>query len=653
MLLLLVAWLAAALLRLAERFSQFASLVLERAIAQAHSTAYGLLYALLGRTGRRSEGSQLRAAHVQAQRRGQPQESSAEDFHMQQASHRSHPWQLPYGGSKASGRAWWDPSKGSAVVVWAAGDQALSQSLALSLAARTSTRVPSKAGQPPYTVIVLIPSATEGLADLIGSWAKVKAVATSERGERGSESGCSNSSASAASGDAEVEQARYVSWPFANADSSAAGSPDSSAKRHGKRRALSIGGWSAGDVVGYGIGMLKGLRVGQARTRGVGAIIPVVADTSTPAGLGYAQSTIQDYCLSHDLLLRGLVIVPSIMTSNPASSRAPGGDTRDARPEHDSSLPLQARQGHASLLPQRQTPPKSTSLATKALLHSSHVTDAALSSDVSETMNVIAALHPALHSDGGRIIGLLPSAWRGDDARNALARLVAALSRDGTVTSPASRAQCTFNTRRDELDALEYAVTRNAVLAMWEQLDAMLGDGGISVSRVHMAPLVRAEAEAEAWTRAHQVHETKGSVMGWHSGLRGVRALSRSAAALLHTLLYPVDPSPFAQAMAQLQAAAAAAGKGVERHGAGDQGTSPLHSSTSTSTSSAHPSLHSPTMTATAVAPPLLSDAVRNLLARSVPRRHMCIGLGPRLEEAWACVPGHESLQNWLGAALF
>lgn len=46
--------------------------------------------------------------------------------------------------------------------------------------------------------------------------------------------------------------------------------------------------------------------------------------------------------------------------------------------------------------------------------------------------------------------------------------------------------------------------------------------------------------------------------------------------------------------------------------------------------------------------PTLLLDAVRSVLVRSWPRSHYYVGLGPRLEIAWECVPGHTVLRDWL-----
>ena len=191
----------------------------------------------------------------------------------------------------ATDRAWWDTRKGSAVVVWAPGDQTISQALALSLASIHARPGSKRAGRPPYTVIVIVPSASHGLASLISSWATRKAnVEGGKYAVRGRKQVASwdffgLGRLSLRVGSPESHTGEGPRADETNASDEAFDTdqqtPTSGEGRHsssspsttpGKRRRLSFGYWSAPDVVGYGMDMLKGLSIGEDRSQGIGAV---------------------------------------------------------------------------------------------------------------------------------------------------------------------------------------------------------------------------------------------------------------------------------------------------------------------------------------------------------------------------------------------
>jgi hypothetical protein len=199
----------------------------------------------------------------------------------------------PNEGEQSTARAWWDTSKGSAVVVWAPGDQNISQALSLSLASIRARSRSIRAGRPPYTVIVILPSTPRSLSSLISAWATRKAKLESDgkdvsRGRRNGSSWCipglGNLSFRLGSPDSNkgdlflenetdsdeviVEEKHQKGQ---SDDRSPSGSRPST-PRMGKRRRLSFGGWSAPDLVGYGMDMLKGLRIGLNESPGIGAV---------------------------------------------------------------------------------------------------------------------------------------------------------------------------------------------------------------------------------------------------------------------------------------------------------------------------------------------------------------------------------------------
>lgn len=168
-------------------------------------------------------------------------------------------------------RAWWDTKKGSAVVIWCPGDQTISEALAISLASIRAKKGLQRAGRPPYTVLIVLSS---GLPSIISSWANRKAKIEEERdNSRGRSTSTiwdllslSNLSIRLGSPESSHEALSEEN----DQDRSPGGSRYPLSP--GKKRRLSFGNWSASDVVGFGKDMLKGLRIGQAESQGIGAV---------------------------------------------------------------------------------------------------------------------------------------------------------------------------------------------------------------------------------------------------------------------------------------------------------------------------------------------------------------------------------------------
>jgi hypothetical protein len=397
----------------------------------------------------------------------------------------------------ATDRAWWDTRKGSAVVIWASGDQSIAQSLAISLASVRAKSGSRRAGRPPYTVIVLLPSNSSGLSSLISSWAMMKArIESGEETSRGRTSWDVLESLRFGSPESHTSESPPEEGYVKRQPSDDGRSPTTSTHNGKRRRRLSFGSWTATDVFGYGKDLLKGLQIGQTESSGIGAVIPVVSDTSTSDGIHHAYSTIRAYCTSHDLLLRGLIVLPSLMNPPVKSS------TRQSSSEmHRSSSSQQEKETKAqSGLP---------SLSQIKL----NTTKAALSTDVGEAMDVTASLAPALKSDGGRVIALVPTAfrrWHVDSLKE------------------------------DNNDELEFNITRRAMLEMWSGLTSKLAHDHIQVSQIHMSspspPASSKEHNKSSTTRSPKYQASKKG----QSLQSKATLLSRFIFSQMHFILYPV-----------------------------------------------------------------------------------------------------------------
>lgn len=556
-------------------------------------------------------------------------------------------------------RAWWDPKKGSAIVVWAAGDLDLSHSLSLALASVRSRSGTSRTGRPPYTVIVLMPESSNRLATLIGAWAKRKAEIaarptsvmqghTTDRRAEDDRVGV-NEQRSALSRVCEtLGLSNLLPLSAFGADGGAGSMPgkvhqdddDSSSKdaqsgqsspsrqspgrSSGKRRRLSLGGWSAHDVVGYGRDMLKGLRIGQMDSAGVGAIIPVVADTSTQGGLSHAQSTIQAYCLSHDLLLRALILIPSIMGEAQSTVEPPTTTFRDAR-THELSIAGEVRLA--------DHPPSSH----EKLSDLANQARQSLFSDVHDSLHLLAALLPVLKADGGRVISLVPAAFRPSFCT------VETGKRGFRHKDPQSR------TSQPAADNVPFSVTRKAVLEMWSQLREMLESDGIFVSLVHMtsAALISTD-KVEGTPAGHEHHNASHHVSNTNTLLSAAKqslfskvgSVARTIVCRSHPLLYGVSTKSAVCSDTTLASKATL-------HGQSWQATSfeDIHAGVfSTERRTADDPKACPT---------LLLDAVRSALVRTWPRKEYSVGLGPHLERVWECVPGHTIMARWLASSVY
>lgn len=515
----------------------------------------------------------------------------------------------------ASDRAWWDTRKGSAVVIWASGDQSLSQALSISLASIRAKMGSKRAGRPPYTVIVLLPSASWELSSIISAWATRKArIESGKEGSRGRDSiaswhffGLQSLSIRVGSPESQtsdsIEQLKENSQQQqhgggSGSNSEGRSSPGSQPSTPGKKRRLSFGGWNASDVFGYGKDMLKGLQIGQTESPGIGAVIPVVADTSTVEGINHAHSTIRAYCTSHDLLLRAVVILPSIMSGNNKNNNKmiplASSSSLSTSPSNISvRLPRQSqttnnssnsrsREVTSALEIEQQQISSSLSKSAKSL----HGTQASLATDVGEAINVVASLVPALKTDGGRVIALVPTSIRGMTIDN----------ENGMED--------------DDDDGLQYNITKIALLEMWSGLRKKLSKEGVQVSQIHMSA---APARSKATKLVGKLHSSSAPLERKKRLQRLIRQFLHST----HSILYPSPKSTFTKSYV---------GPSLDQEQANDD----LSES----------------------CPPLLLETVRSVLIRSWPRAHHCVGLGPRLEHLWECIPGHQSMQDMIQSVL-
>jgi hypothetical protein len=322
-------------------------------------------------------------------------------------------------------------------------------------------------------------------------------------------------------------------------------------------------------------------------------VIPVVADTSTAEGIAHAHSTILAYCTSHDLLLRALVVVPSIISNTfiPTLPRSPfeipNQENKDARISSSSrSREVSKVLEKEKLLYLSQATGTST-LSTKSL----DTTRAALVSDVGDTMNVVASLVPALKSGGGRVVAIVPSAFRNVD-----------------------RERDRWEVHEDRIsidddDILEFGVTRKAILEMWSVLQKKVGHQGVQISQIHMSA-----------ARKQSIPQTGSNLKSLSSKENPIRfrKLATNLLSKAHYILYPV-PRMVQAAEPYMDAK----GNFVVPQVLPDDDS-------------------------TMACPNVLLDAVRSVLVRSYPRAHYCVGLGPRLESVWECIPYHERLRGWV-----
>lgn len=232
----------------------------------------------------------------------------------------------------------------------------------------------------------------------------------------------------------------------------------------------------------------------------------------SPEALTFARSTIQGYCSGHDLLLRGLIIVPSILSpKNSSSSTSTSSQSFgisslpswDAQPTSDdasgsgySSLPFahaqppisRHRSGshlrpltsanlagvsdrHAS--PNGKQPPPTPSSQTSnhhsnspplsprssfyhlSSIKRNNLLDQSLRTDVTETLGLVDTLLPTLRRDAGRIVALVPSGWGDSILRDPKLASSEASSGGFGTGSELSRGR-TFDTRGSSIGLYEH-----------------------------------------------------------------------------------------------------------------------------------------------------------------------------------------------------
>lgn len=398
-------------------------------------------------------------------------------------------------------RAWWDSSKGSAVVVYAPHNDAVARYVALRLSSGSPSSFALKDVGPtkrnpraPYTCFVLHADPDQ-FSITVAQWAAKKArmeKALLRQRAGGRSSASSNSSPpstpistgnthDAGSTHGGSEQGSNPSSPAQNASTrQAARGGDETPRPHKqrsrpppinfsnfRRRSRSWSSWATPGLFGYGVDMLKGWMPGRSgpKTTPSGTIIPIMADVQTADGLAMINSTISAYCSSHDLLLSGVILIPSVLcprnvpltrSAAALASRADvpktpisaysdidpftlcnrdvWGDTRASSgrpgsgghgvpkdpfgldpPFKEAELGASVESSSSSFFNAHSPPLSPTSARIvrtqddeQAALHSALVTD------VVQSKALINVLFPALKRDKGRILGLVPTGYGPD-----------------------------------------------------------------------------------------------------------------------------------------------------------------------------------------------------------------------------------------------
>lgn len=532
----------------------------------------------------------------------------------------------------STSRAWWDPKKGSAIVIWAAGEQDIAHHLSLALASVRQRKNLSplqqwKSGNAPYTVIVLMPENSNHLPALIGAWAKRKAQVANtitrkdqkakdysfskendETQEIGENSNFSFTSTLDMFGLGKVASfLRLSDDPMMQIqEDDTEMYDDKYTSTRSSKRKLSIGGWTASDVVGYGRDMLKGLRIGETEQTGIGAVIPVVVDTATPSGLQHAQSTVQAYCVSHDLLLRALVLIPSIMQ-------------QDKQP-----VVVESK------FPKRKSKASSPSISTihEKLNQLAKSTEKSLGTDIGESLNLLATLLPIVRNDGGRIIGLVPSAAHIPTPRE---RKEAHINDD--IYAPKEETATS--------DEMRYNIIRTSLIAMWKEVRQALLSEGVPTSLVHMMPYPYStqpppiqpfsQKNVRGFGDIKQDNSFAHRVLGNAISALKVEAKRATQSLILITLatLYGIPPST--------------------KSSSGQENLYPgLPGWEQASPENATPSNSSTINLELQECPKLLLNTMKSALVRTWPRTDYSVGLGPHLESVWKHVPGHSIVNGAL-----
>lgn len=382
-------------------------------------------------------------------------------------------------------RAWWDSSKGSAVVIYAPHNDAVARYVALRLSSGSPSSFALKDVGPtkrnpraPYTCFVLHADSDQ-FSITVAQWAAKKAriekALLKQKAGRSSESSSSPSSPTSTTHTFDAESSADRSEPSSPSPTPSAQlgprgdeTPRASRKsrpppiqiNRRRRRSRSWSAWATPDLFGYGIDMLKGWMPGRSGPKATpaGTIIPIMADVQTADGLAMINSTISAYCNSHDLLLSGVILVPSVLcprnvpltkAARADMPKTPGSAYSDVDPfslcnrdvwgEVRASASGSTGRLGAGLTGPRDpfglapawreasdlgasmdsssfnaaSPPLSPTSARIVRTQDDHqaALHSALATDVVQAKALINVLFPALKRDKGRILGLVPSGY--------------------------------------------------------------------------------------------------------------------------------------------------------------------------------------------------------------------------------------------------
>lgn len=258
------------------------------------------------------------------------------------------------------------------------------------------------------------------------------------------------------------------------------------------RSKYSLSDWIAPGILGRHIDLLKGWRIGLGSKPEIGSVIPIVADLQSSEGLSYANSTISAYVSSHDLLLSGIIHIPSILSPHRTLSDQLA-EVDD--PSHDSlgnEPPYKGSRSRSSVFSHVVTPPMSptTLRAQDAQDEALATLRTALRTDVTETAALVHALFPDLKRDGGRVVALVPGGFGPPLPEYLEFRADHHLTRDMPLPPPDVHI-ARWTTQGSPWPATTAVAIREALNALWASSALEMAGYGVHVSTIVTPPLLR------------------------------------------------------------------------------------------------------------------------------------------------------------------